>query len=178
MLCVAQYCRCLPERRRTNAQEEAILRTYRPWMGGTGISARWRHFVSKMHRNCMLLLRKVCVTLGCPTIKGSEGGGAKRLLAVKGLWPPHVPPGRKEPGNQSSNRKPSGQGRGFHSSPMLAAARECMAVNSGSDSTCATLPEVGSTSESSSPEDSSPPSNATIDIWSSTGAPNEMLGPP
>ncbi len=40
----------------------------------------------------------------------------------------------------------------------------------------ATLPDGGSAAESSSPESSSP-SDAAIDILSSAGAPNEMLGP-
>ncbi len=47
----------------------------------------------------------------------------------------------------------------------------------GSDSGNATLPDGGSAAESSSPEPSSP-SDAAIDILSSAGAPNDMLGPP
>ncbi len=59
---------------------------------------------------------------------------------------------------------------------MLSAARESIAVSSGSDSGNATLPDGGSAAESSSPEPSSSP-DAVIDIPSSAGAPNEMLGP-
>ncbi len=51
-----------------------------------------------------------------------------------------------------------------------------IAVSSGSDSGNATLPDGGSAAESSSPEPSSSP-DAVIDIPSSAGAPNEMLGP-
>ncbi len=56
------------------------------------------------------------------------------------------------------------------------AARESIAVSSGSDLGNDTLPDRGSAAESSSPEPSSP-SDAAIDILSSAGAPNEMLGP-
>ncbi len=52
----------------------------------------------------------------------------------------------------------------------------CIAVSSGSDSGNATLPDGGSAAESSSPEPSSSP-DAVIEIPSSAGAPNEMLGP-
>ncbi len=54
------------------------------------------------------------------------------------------------------------------SSPMLAAARESMAVNSGSDSAGAATPEWGSPAKSSSSED----------IRSSIDVPNETLGTP
>ncbi len=59
---------------------------------------------------------------------------------------------------------------------MLSAARESIAVSSGSDSGNATLPDGGSAAESSSPEPSSSP-DAVIESLSSAGAPNEMLGP-
>ncbi len=59
---------------------------------------------------------------------------------------------------------------------MLSAARESIAVSSGSDSGNATLPDGGRAAESSSPEPSSSP-DAAIDIPPSAGAPNEMLGP-
>ncbi len=59
---------------------------------------------------------------------------------------------------------------------MLSADRESIAVSSGSDSGNATLPDRGSAADSSSPEPSSSP-DAAIDILSSAGAPNEMLGP-
>ncbi len=52
-----------------------------------------------------------------------------------------------------------------------------MAVSSESDSDFATTPEVGSSAEWSSPEEPDPPSNATIDIWFSSEAPNETVGP-
>lgn len=41
-----------------------------------------------------------------------------------------------------------------------------------------TLLKGGNTAGSSSLEDSSPPSDAAIDNWSSAGVLNEMLGPP
>ncbi len=58
---------------------------------------------------------------------------------------------------------------------MLSAARESIAVSSGSDTGNATLPDRGSAAESSSPEPSSS-SYAAINILSSAGALTKMLG--
>ncbi len=65
---------------------------------------------------------------------------------------------------------------GLQCSPTLSAARESIAVSSGSDSGNATLPDRGSAAESPSPEPSSSP-DAAIDILSFAGAPNKMLCP-
>ncbi len=64
------------------------------------------------------------------------------------------------------------------SSPMLTAARASMAVSSGSGAAVATTPEGGSPAEPSSSEDVSPSPDATIDMLSSGGAPNDMLAAP
>ncbi len=85
---------------------------------------------------------------------------------------------RPVPRNQSSSREGSGLGGVHTSSPMLTAARESMAFNSGSDSAVATTPKGGSPAKSLSSEDDSPSPDAAIDIWSSIGAPNETLGTP
>ncbi len=69
------------------------------------------------------------------------------------------------PRNQSSSLERSGEGGGLQCSPMLSAARESIAVSSGSDSGNATLTDGGSAAELSSPEPSSP-SDAAIDILS------------
>ncbi len=54
--------------------------------------------------------------------------------------------------NHSSNLEGSGHGGGFHMSPTFLAARESIAIISGSGSDNATTPEGGNTDESSSPE--------------------------
>ncbi len=64
------------------------------------------------------------------------------------------------------------------SSPMLTAVRANMAVSSGSGAAVATTPEGGSPTAPSSSEDVSPSPDAAIDILSTDGAPNEMLGAP
>ncbi len=102
------------------------------------------------------------VTSSCTSGKKGTGGGC-RLLACA-------------PRNQSSSLERSGEGGVLQCSPTLSAARESIAVSSGSESGNATLPDGGSTAESSSPEPSSSP-DAAIDVLSSAGAPNEMLGP-
>ncbi len=65
-------------------------------------------------------------------------------------------------------------------SPKFSAARESIAVISGSGSDTATTPKGGNTSESSSPERERErePSNAVIDIQSSGGALKETGGVP
>lgn len=81
-----------------------------------------------------------------------------------------APPGTNHPVFEHS-----GDGKAFHCSPTLSAARKSIAVSSGSDLGNATFPEGGNAAESSSPEPSSS-LNAVIDILSSAGAPNETLG--
>ncbi len=71
------------------------------------------------------------------------------------------------PRNHSSNLEGSGRGGGFHTSPTFSAARESIAVISGSGSDNATTPEGGNAAESSSPEREGSPSDAATDIWSS-----------
>ncbi len=102
------------------------------------------------------------VTSSCTSGKNGTGGGCRRSACA--------------PRNQSSSLERSGEGGGLQCSPTLSAARESIAVSSGSYSGIATLPDGGSAAESSSPEPSSSP-DAVIDILSSAGAPNEMLGP-
>ncbi len=102
------------------------------------------------------------VTSSCTSGKKGTGGGCRRSACA--------------PRNQSSSLERSGEGRGLQCSPTLSAARESIAVSSGSDSGNATLPDGGSAAKSSSPEPSSSPDTA-IDVLSSAGAPNEMLGP-
>ncbi len=75
------------------------------------------------------------------------------------------------PRNQSSSRKGSGLGGLLTSCLMLTAARASMAVSSGSGA-------VRSGPVPSSSEDVSPSPDATIDILSTDGVPNEMLGAP
>ncbi len=83
---------------------------------------------------------------------------------------------RPAPRNQSSCREGSGLGGLLTSSPILTAARASMAISSGSGAVVATTPEGGSPIAPSSSEDVSPFPDAVIDILSSDGAPNEMLG--
>ncbi len=82
------------------------------------------------------------------------------------------------PRNQSSSREGSGLGGLLTSSPMLTAARASMAVSSGSGAAVATTPEGGSPTAPSSSKDVSPSPDAAIDILSTDGTPNEMLGAP
>ncbi len=68
----------------------------------------------------------------------------------------------------------SGPGGGFHMSPTFSAAREIIAIISGSGSANATTPEGGNAAGLSSPERESSPSDAVINILSSGGAPKKM----
>ncbi len=77
-----------------------------------------------------------------------------------------------------SSREGSGLGGLLTSSPMLTAARASMAVSFGSGAAVATTPKGGSPTAPSSSEDVSPSPDAAIDILSTDGAPNEMLGAP
>ncbi len=111
----------------------------------------------------------------------------ERLLAVKGAIHELVS------SSCTSGKKGTGAGRGCEprpaprnqsssglliSSPMLTAARASMAVSSGSSAAVATTPEGGSPTAPSSSEDVNPSPDAAIDILSTDGAPNEMLGAP
>ncbi len=80
--------------------------------------------------------------------------------------------------NQSSSREGSGLGGLLTSSPILTAAWASMAVSSGSGAVVATTPEGGSPTAPSSSEDVNPSPDAAIDILSTDGARNEMLGTP
>ncbi|XDV46586.1 hypothetical protein PO909_014459 [Leuciscus waleckii] len=117
-----------------------------------------------MHRNCTLHLGDLHAPFGRSAIgrKGPEWDAAVH----------HVPR------NQSSSREHSGHGWSIPFKPNARSNWEIIAVSSGSDSNNATLRKEGSAVKSSSPEGSSPLSDAVIDIRSSAGAPNEMLGPP
>ncbi len=85
---------------------------------------------------------------------------------------------RPAPRNQSSSREGSGLGGLLTSSPILTAARASMAVSSGSGAAVATTPEGGSPTAPSSSEDVNPSPDSAIDILSTDGASNEMLGAP
>ncbi len=98
---------------------------------------------------------------------GKKGNGAER-----GCEP------RPAPRNQSSSCEGSGLGDLLTFSPILTAARASMAVGSGSGAAVATTPEGGSPTAPSSSEDVNPSPDAVIDILSTDGAPNEMLGAP
>ncbi len=105
-------------------------------------------------------------------VSSSCTSGKKGTGAGRGCEP------RPAPRNQSSSREGSGLGGLLTSSPMLTAARASMAVSSGSGAAVATTPEGGSPTAPSSSEDVNPSPNAAIDILSTDGAPNEMLGAP
>ncbi len=105
-------------------------------------------------------------------VSSSCTSGKKGTGAGRGCEP------RPAPRNQSSSREGSGLGGLLTSSPMLTAARASMAVSSGSDAAVATTPEGGSPTAPSSTEDVNPSPDAAIDILSTDGAPNEMLGAP
>ncbi len=101
------------------------------------------------------------VTSSCTSGKKGTGGGCRRSACA---------PGTNHPALSAREKADA------YSAARCSAARESIAVSSGSDSGNATLPDGGSAAESSSPEPSSSP-DAVIDNPSSAGAPNEMLGP-
>ncbi len=103
-------------------------------------------------------------------VSSSCTSGKKDTGAGRGCEP------HPAPRNQSSSREGLGLGGLLTSSPMLTAARASMAVSSGSGTAVATTPEGGSPTAPSSSEDVSPSPDAAIDILSTDGAPNEMLG--
>ncbi len=105
-------------------------------------------------------------------VSSSCTSGKKGTRAGRGCEP------RPAPRNQSSSCEGSGLGGLLTSSPMLTAARASMAVSSGSGAAVATTPEGGSPTALSSSEDVNPSPDAAIDILSTDGAPNEMLGAP
>ncbi len=87
-------------------------------------------------------------------------------------------PTRPLPRNHSSSLEGSGLGGGVHTSPTFSAARESMAIISGSSSDNATTPEGGNAAGSSSTERVGSPPVAAIDIWTSDGVPKETCGVP
>ncbi len=105
------------------------------------------------------------VSSSCTSGKNGTGGGAEN---------------QRDPHRETT--RPASKDRDavedFHTSPTFSAARESIAVISGSGSDNATTPEGGNAAESSSPERESSPSDAAIDIWSSGGAPKETGGVP
>ncbi len=105
-------------------------------------------------------------------VSSSCASGKKGTGVERGCEP------RPAPRNQSSSREGSGLGGLLTSSPILTAARASMAVSSGSGAAVATTPEGGSPTAPSSSEDMNPSPDAAIDILSTDGAPNEMLGAP
>ncbi len=105
-------------------------------------------------------------------VSSSCTSGKKGIGAGRGCEP------RPAPRNQSSSREGSGLGGLLTSSPMLTATRASMAVTSGSGAAVATTPEGGSPTAPSSSEDVRPSPDAAINILSTDGAPNEMLGAP
>ncbi len=154
---------------------------------------------TQAHRDRSLHLGNSRVPPGHSAVEGSEDGGGgqaasgrerghprtrqllmhlreerhrERHRALTGCEP------RPAPRNQSSSREGSGLGGLLTSSPMLTAARASMAVSSGYGAAVATTPEGGSPTAPSSSEDVNPSSDAAIDILSTDGAPNEMLGAP
>ncbi len=144
---------------------------------------------AQVHRDRSLHLGNAAYPLATPpsrVVRTEEAD--ERLLAVKGaiheLVSSSCTSGKKgceprpAPRNQSSSREGSGLGSLLTSSPMLTAARASMAVSSGSGAAVATTPEGGSPTAPSSSEDVNPSPDAAIDILSTDGAPNEMLGAP
>ncbi len=129
-------------------------------------------------------------------VLGTAGFRANSGIKTKDS-PPGPPPGEGEVQSPSPNEqsppslgRPSqgllhlrlppvlvGCGR-FHTSLTFSAARESIAIISGSGSDNATTPEGGNAAGSSSPERESSPSDAAIDISSSGEAPKETGGVP
>ncbi len=123
-------------------------------------------------------------TPGHSAVEGSEDGGGGRAASGREKGHPRTRQllmhlrEERAPRNQSSSREGLGLGGLLTSSPMLTAARASMAVSSGSGAAVATTPEGGSPTAPSSSEDVNPSPDAAIDILSTDGAPNEMLGAP
>lgn len=110
------------------------------WSGGSSITPGQDvsdHLCLLMY--CRELLGKVLNSVVEKT--GLGDGTVKKVDFVSFLHLRQVQPTCPKLRNQSSSCELSGQGGRFHSSPAFTAAWERMAVNSGSDSTCATLTE-------------------------------------
>ncbi len=151
---------------------------------------------AQVHRDRSLHLGNARVPPGSPAVEGSEEGGDGRaasgherghpqlcqllmhLREKKGTGAECGYEPCPAPRNQSSSREGSGLGGLLTSSPILTAAWASMAVSSGSGAAVATTPEGSSPTAPSSSEDVSPSPDAAIDILSSDGAPNQMLGAP
>ncbi len=175
--------------RESGCQLKGLGRETRTVLPSGGVS--W----AQVHRDRYLHLENSHVPLATPpsrVVRTEEAD--ERLLAMKGaiheLVSSSCTSGKKgtgagrgcephpAPRNQSSSREGSGLGGLLTSSPMLTAAGASMAVSSGSGAAVATTPEGGSPTAPSSSEDVNPSPDAAIDILSTDGAPNEMLGAP
>ncbi len=106
-------------------------------------------------------------------VSSSCTSGKKGTGAGRGCEP------RPAPRNKSSSREGSGLGGLLTSSPMLTAARASMAVSSGPVRLVATTPEGAAPTAPFILRGREPiPPMLRIDILSTDGAPNEMLGAP
>ncbi len=138
-----------------------------------------------------------CVPQSGTTVEGGEGGGATRFVSGSERCLPrscellmHFREEWHQRGALRTSVTPTekplvhpqriGMRWTFfsHTSPTFSAARESIAVISGSGSDNATTPEGGNAAGSSSPERESSPSDAAINIWSSGEAPKEAGGVP
>ncbi len=133
---------------------------------------------AQVHRDRSLHLGNARVPPGHSAIEGSEDGGGG--WAASGRERGH--PRTRQLLMHLRGERHRGRARLWAalltSSPMLTAARASMAVSSGSGAAVATTPEGGSPTAPSSSEDVNPSPDAAIDILSTDGAPNEMLGAP
>ncbi len=88
-----------------------------------------------------------CLPRSCKLLmhfrENGTGGGRCETIRVAARPPPR---------NHLSSLEESGRGGGFHTSPTFSAARESIAVISGSGSDNATTPEGCNAAESTSPE--------------------------
>ncbi len=134
---------------------------------------------AQVHRDRSLHLGNARVPPGHSAVEASENGGGGRAASGRERGHPrlrqllmHL---REE---RHRGRARLGLSGLVTSSPMLTAARASMAISSGSGAAVATTPEGSSPTAPSSSEDVSPSPDAAIDILSTDGAPNEMLGAP
>ncbi len=168
------------------------LAAYRLWTEDADVSSKWRRFMGTGTPRLLSPPGECLATPPSRVVRMEEAD--ERLLAVKGAIHNFVSSsctsGKKGTGvergcelrpalrNQSSNCEGSGLGVLLTSSPILTAALAIMAVSSGSGAAVATTSEGGSPTAPSSSEDVNPSPEAAIDILSTDGAPNEMLGAP
>ncbi len=154
-------------------------KAYRLWSGDADYSSKWWRFGRD---------RSTATTLSTWVVRTEETD--EQLLAVKGAIHNVVSSscisGKKgtgaehgcepcpAPRNQSSRCEGLGLGSLLTSSLILEASRASMAISSGSGALVVTTPEGGSPATPSSSKDPSP--DVAIDILSSDGTPNEMLG--